>query len=83
VEKTYGGTQWLVYSCADGKSVVFVAAANSPASPFYFSLTPDRLFGEGTGDTKATDAAYADIHSLSTDDVAELVKETQAVAGKK
>jgi hypothetical protein len=83
VEKTYGGSQWLVYGCSDGKSVVFVAAPNTPASPFYFSLTPDRLFGEGTGSTKATDAAYAEIHALTSDDLAELVRETQTTASRK
>ena len=83
IEKTYGGSNWLVYGCSDGKSVVIVAPPNSPASPFYFSLTPDRLFGEGTGNTNATDAAYAEIHALTSDDLAELVRETQATASKK
>ena len=83
IEKTYGGSKWLVYGCSDGKSVVFVTPPDSPASPFYFSLTPDRLFGEGTGNTNATDAAYAEIHALTSDDLAELVRETQATASKK
>jgi hypothetical protein len=76
VERTFGKLQWLVYSCADGKSIVIVAPAGSPAAPFYFSLTPDRLFGEGTGDKSATDAAFADIHSLSSEDVDGLIKAT-------
>ncbi len=83
IEKTYGGSKWLVYGCSDGKSVVFVAPPNRPASPFYFSLTPDRLFGEGTGNTNATDAAYAEIRTLTSGDLAELVRETQATASKK
>ncbi|MBI3675380.1 MAG: hypothetical protein HY243_02030 [Proteobacteria bacterium] len=76
VEKNFGATQWLVYSCSDGKSLLFVSAANSPASPFYFSLTPERLFGEGTGDKDATDRAYADIEKLNEADVSALVQAT-------
>ena len=83
VEKTFGATQWLVYSCSDGKSLLFVSAANSPASPFYFSLTPERLFGEGTGDQGATDAAYADIRKLSEADVAALLQATLNVTSPK
>jgi hypothetical protein len=39
VIKTYGGTKWLVASCSDGKSLVFVAQEGSPAAPFEFDLT--------------------------------------------
>ena len=37
VEKRYGGTQWLVYSCRNSKALVVVTAPQSPAAPFYFS----------------------------------------------
>jgi hypothetical protein len=68
VDKTYGGTSWIVYGCRDGKSVVVVAAAGNPAGPFYFMFFPEadgyKLVGEGTGDKKATQAAYDELSAL-------------------
>src|ERR1700729_113054 len=65
VEKTYGGTVWLVVSCSDGKSLVFVPKEGSKAAPFEFDMTYTGdgydLTGKGQGDRKATDAAYAEL----------------------
>lgn len=65
----YGGTDWIVYGCSDGKTLAFVATQGNPASPFYFMLTPKdgnyQLYGEGNGDKKLTDAAYAELKSLT------------------
>jgi hypothetical protein len=62
VEKTFGGSQWLVHGCSDGRSVVLVSAPGNPAMPFYFFLFPEgdgyRLYGEGNGDRSATKPAY-------------------------
>jgi hypothetical protein len=84
VTKTYGQTQWLVYSCDDGMTLVFVAAPDSPAMPFYFVLSPTdagyHLFGEGTGKKEATAAALEQIKTLSASarDIANLILETRA-----
>lgn len=79
--KVYGGVQWLVYSCNDNKSVVFVSDRGSPASPFYFILTPEgsryRLRGEGNGSRAATDAAMKELRVLSSKDIARLILETK------
>lgn len=79
VEKTYGGTRWNVYGCDDKKSVVIVTAPGNPAMPFYFFFVPNaggyQLHGEGTGDKKATDAAYKDLAALTEADIAALVDE--------
>src|SRR5690349_16042370 len=57
VTRTYGATQWQVYSCADQRSVVILSAPGSPAAPFYFMFSPGtdgyRLYGEGTGSKDA------------------------------
>jgi len=34
LNKSYGGTPWLVYSCNDEQTLVFVSERGSPASPF-------------------------------------------------
>ena len=80
----YSGTHWLVYSCADLRTVAVVSAEENPASPFYFVLTPDeggyRLDGEGNGDRAASDAAARDLQAITPDQVASLIAETRAAA---
>jgi len=81
VVKTYGGTKWLVASCSDGKSLVFVAQEGSAAAPFEFDLTYTGdgydLAGHGQGDRKATDAAYAELQKLTATAVRALIEETR------
>lgn len=81
VNKEYGKTQWLVYSCNDQRSVVFVSAPGNPAMPFYFMLSPSnsgyQLRGEGTGRKEATAAAFGAIQALSDKDIAILIAETK------
>jgi hypothetical protein len=81
VIKTYGGSKWLVVSCSDGKSLVFVAQEGSAAAPFEFDLTYTGdgydLDGHGKGNRKAADAAYADLQKITAADVLSLIKETQ------
>jgi hypothetical protein len=80
IEKTYGGTVWLVASCSDGKSLVFVAKDGSKAAPFEFDMMYSAdgwdLTGKGKGDRKATDAAYAELSKISGAEVHALVQET-------
>jgi len=86
IEKTYGGTTWLVVSCSDGKSLVFVAKEGSKAAPFEFDLTftgnDYDLAGHGKGDSKLTAAAYADLQKLTGKDVLELLNATKAAKHK-
>jgi len=81
VEKTYGGTPWLVASCSDGKSLVFVAKEGSKAAPFEFDLTYTEdgydIAGHGGGDRKFTDAAYADLRKIKAADILALIQATQ------
>ena len=87
VERTYGGTPWLIVSCSDGKSLVFVAKEGSNAAPFEFDLTYTGdgydLNGHGGGDRKYTDAAYADLRKIKAADVLALIKATQAAKPQK
>ena len=87
IEKTYGGAPWLVASCSDGKSLVFVAKDGGKAAPFEFDLTFTGdgydLTGHGDGDRKYTDAAYADLQKIKAADILALIKATQAVKPQK
>jgi hypothetical protein len=79
--KAYGGTQWLVYGCDDGRSIVVITAPGNPAMPFYFFFLRGtkgmELHGEGTGDKKVTDAAFADLRKLTDADVADLFRQAR------
>ena len=81
LNKTYGGSPWLVYSCSDGRSLVFVSAPGSPAMPFIFTMLVGqkdfRLHGEGTGNKQATDAAYRELSVLTANDIATLVAQSK------
>lgn len=79
--KTYGKTQWLVYSCDDGRTLVVVSAPGNPATPFVFALVPNkngyRVVGEGTGRKKATAAALEDLKKLSAREIKLLIEQTK------
>ena len=86
VQRAYGGSDWLVYSCADRRSVVVVSAPGSRAGPFYFMLNATaaghNVVGEGNGDRTLTDRAYAQLAALSEADLNQLVTQTRAVPKK-
>ena len=81
VDKTYGGTKWLVYSCDDNRTVVIVAAPDSSPSSFYFMFSPQQgryqFSGEGTGNRQATDAAYQELRILPEGEVGALIAQTK------
>jgi hypothetical protein len=81
VTKTYGKSPWLVYSCNDNRSVVFLAGPGNRAAPFYFIMYPDaqgyRIEGEGTGDKAITDAAAADLKLLAKHEIEALIELTK------
>ncbi|MFZ7095393.1 hypothetical protein ACOPJQ_09120 [Luteimonas dalianensis] len=86
VTKTYGETDWLVYSCSDNRSIVVVAKPDNPAFEFYFILVPGtddvELYGEGVGDKAATEPAFQELELLSPKDVAAVVAETKGAGGR-
>ncbi|TZF90727.1 hypothetical protein [Cognatilysobacter lacus] len=81
-----GGNDWIVYGCADGKSVVVVAGAPNPAAPFVFILTPVggqiELHGEGNGAKSATKPAYDQLSAMSVEDLAALYRKASSAAGR-
>lgn len=84
IEKTYGKTKWLIYSCDDRRSVVMVSAPGSPANPFVFRFLARGnayvLQSQGTGNREHTAAAFAELKEMSGQDIATLVKLTEAWA---
>ena len=82
VEKTFGGTNWTVYSCDDNKSLVVISANGNPAMPFYFMISEKdgelAIHGEGNGSKEASAAAGRDLEKLmaSENAIAALIAET-------
>lgn len=84
VTRAYGQSDWLVYGCADERSLVFVSAPGNPAMPFVFILSPDadgyRLHGEGSGSQDATRPAFEDLSRMTEAERNALLAETRAAA---
>ena len=87
IDQSFGGTEWQVYACDDGRSLLSVAKDGNPAAPFYFILAATEkgheLYGEGTGDKSASDAAYADLQKLDEATIARLYAQASAAASPK
>jgi hypothetical protein len=84
VKRTFGGTEWIVYSCEDKASMVVVSAEGNPATPFFFFLRFQdgsyRIRGEGNGDRRATDAAFQELAKMTPADFAALLEATKKAA---
>lgn len=82
VEKSFGKANWNVYACNDEHSLVIVSKPDSPAAPYYFIFHYAEgaysLTGEGTGSPKFTEAAYAELKTLSPSEIVELRNEAVA-----
>ncbi|MEK6770507.1 MAG: hypothetical protein AABY62_02535 [Pseudomonadota bacterium] len=88
LNKTYGKTPWLVYSCNNDKAegnamVVLVSAPGNPAMPFvFFFYVKDggyRLYGEGAGSKEASGAALNELQQLTESDITGLIVKTKQV----
>jgi len=81
VNKIYGKTQWLVYSCDDDRTIVIVSAPENPATPFVFTFYTGekgyQLRGQGTGRKEATSAAFNELKALSEQDITALIGQTK------
>lgn len=87
VERTFGGTRWLVHGCDDRESLAIRAVPDNPAAPFVFILSKvDGRYavggdpiGEGPGDVDAALAADRDLRKLDPAAVEALLRETGAI----
>ena len=80
VTKIFGGTSWLVYGCADGRSVLVVSDRDS-ADLKYIMLSPTRsgvhVVSEGWGEGPGGNAAFATFKAMSAKDLGALVAEAR------
>jgi hypothetical protein len=84
--KVFGKTEWVVFGCDDNSTLVFVTAPGNPAAPFYFTVFPVgseyHVFGEGTGNKNATEAAFEEIQQLSSSEISSLIADTKLAAAR-
>lgn len=81
-ERTYGQTKWLLYGCEGIKAATLVPAKGNPAAPFFFLVFHDegkyKIYGEGIGDKKTSDAAMRDLENLSAVALAKMILDAQS-----
>lgn len=86
IDHRFGGTEWQVYACDDGRSLLAVTKDGNPAAPFHFIIAATEkgheLYGEGSGDKAASDAAYAALQKLDEAAIARLYAQATAAAPK-
>ncbi len=84
VDRIVGGAEWIVLSCSDGRSLVFVTAKGNPAAPFYFMVQRDeespKIVGEGNGSKEYSAAAYEETKKMTATEFDDLVQATKAVS---
>ena len=83
VVKQLGGTYWIVFSCDDSKSLIFLSDQRNPAFPFMFlAMAKDDRYevrGQGEGDKDAAAPAFEALMKMPATELFALVEETQAV----
>jgi hypothetical protein len=81
IVKTFGATQWKVYSCNEERHLMFVAVPGSAAGQVLFMVFWENghwsVMDMGSG-TRAANAAHSEIQSLSDADIMALIAETKA-----
>ena len=86
VHRSFGGTNWIVYSCADQTSMAIVSEKGNPAAPFVFVLKSEggayAISGEGNGERDASDAAGDALETMTPAEFAALLAATKAAAAQ-
>lgn len=81
IERRFGGVPWLVFGCSDHQSMAVVSTPEGVDGSFYFIVNSDsgttNVTGEGTGSKQVTDAASAELHKLSAEDIRGLIVEAE------
>lgn len=81
ITKTFGGSDWIVTSCVDDRTLTFLPASGSPAQPSFISVVPTAegylVDGRGRSDNVAMRAAVDELGKLSAADIRALIAETK------
>lgn len=87
LHRHFGASEWLIYSCADSRSIVVVPASGSPGKFGYFFVMPEgsgiMVVGEGWGRDTEFQPLLKELQRLSARDLAALVASTKSAAPPK
>jgi hypothetical protein len=82
LDRNFGGVPWLVFACSDHQSLLVISTPAGLDGSFYFIVKSDsgttNVMGEGDGNKQLTDAANAELHKLSAEDIHGLLVEAEA-----
>lgn len=86
VARDFAGAPWFVYSCGDGRTLLFKGAPGGKAALLYFeiSLDPDgvRLGARSAQGRDATGAAFKEVSALSRDRLVALLSATKSARAR-
>ena len=86
ISRTFGGAEWIVYSCDDHASMVVLPKGANPPLQFHFFLSPDagayKIVSQGDGDRKVIDPAKDELSKFTSADFAALLAATKAASNK-
>lgn len=86
VTRSFGGTEWTVFSCDDEASMIAISAKGNPALPFIFVMKEEdgnyKITGEGNGDRSASQAAGDEIARMTNQEFSELLAATKGVEAR-
>jgi len=81
VKHTFGGAPWVVFACSDEHVMAVISTPEGLDGSFYFIVKEGggttSVMGEGTGNTRVTDAAHDELQKLPADAVRELLHEVK------
>jgi hypothetical protein len=82
LNKHLGQSDWRIYSCGDGRTLLFQSAPRSPPANFSIAIEKDSIErgSESTENRKLSEAAIAELAALSHEKLIALMRETEAVA---
>jgi hypothetical protein len=84
VTKHFGGSDWQVLSCGDGRTLVFQSLPGKPGANFSVAIAKDSIErgNESMDNRELNEAAIRELSAMSHEKLLALLHETEAAARK-
>jgi hypothetical protein len=82
LNKHVGQTDWQIFSCGDGRTLLFQSAPGNPPANFSIAIEKDSIErgNESIENRKLNEGAIAELAALSHEKLIALLRETEAAA---
>ena len=82
LNRHFGQSNWQVYSCGDGRTLLFQSAPGSPPANFSIAIEKDGIErgGESAENRNLNDAAFNELKAMPARDLAALMAATTTAA---